>query len=292
MIEAKKANNDAGQIHVQIDRVQLLSWAPEGRTPPTLTRFVVTRDSFVRCQTTTATYARCRHYKSLRDDTKIYWQYRRQKGWLEPWKITIVADDKTGLAYEDFDRVTRRCRLYHFLTVELAIDFSPSMGISRGFIPQHATFGKSRPRAKHSLDRVLYRGRRRSNKLVRCYAKDELNVFRVELELHSRLLRHHSISALADLQRLPGVIYPKHLLLVGFDWERLEHYLAKRFGMQASRVLAGARKREASVRRTRRYLARQGVVNIHRFLVPLAINDAVVDALDRWARTFRTKSND
>ncbi|MGA7560890.1 MAG: hypothetical protein WBW12_18360 [Terriglobales bacterium] len=33
---------------------------------------------------------------------KIYWQYYRQKSWLKPWKITMVADDKTGLSYDDF----------------------------------------------------------------------------------------------------------------------------------------------------------------------------------------------
>ena len=131
-------------IHVQIDRVQLCSWASQGRKPPELKGFKVTQDSFVRSQTTTSTYARCRQYKSLKDDTKVYWQYDRQKSWLKPWKITIVADDSTGLSYDDIENVLQYCRFYKFLTIEVAIDFSPSMEVNGAFVRRHAVFGKSR----------------------------------------------------------------------------------------------------------------------------------------------------
>jgi hypothetical protein len=67
---------------------------------------------------------------SLTNDTKIYWQYKRQKGWLKPWKITMVADDKTGLSRDEMERVLRHCRSYQCLTVEIAIDFSSSTGVS------------------------------------------------------------------------------------------------------------------------------------------------------------------
>lgn len=144
---------------------------------------------------------------------------------------------------------------------------------------------------RRERDRVLYFGGRRSDKFVRCYKKERLNVFRVELELHSKLLRCHSVSTLDDFRFLPGVVSPKHLLFVEFDWERLEQYLTKRFGTQGSRVFAGARRRADSLQRVRCYLTRQGVVNVHRFLVPLAINAEVVRALKRWARTFRNQSN-
>jgi hypothetical protein len=131
-------------IHIQIDRVQLVSWAPQGRKPPLLKGFAITRDSFVRCQTTTSTYARCRQYKSSKDDTKIYWQYERLKGWLKPWKITMVADDNTGLSYEQIETVLGHCRYYRLLIVEVAIDFSHSTGVNRRFVRRHAIFGKSR----------------------------------------------------------------------------------------------------------------------------------------------------
>lgn len=134
-------------LKVRLDRVQLVSWAPRGRKPPRLDGFKITRDSFVRCQTTTGTYARCRQYQCTSNDTKIYWQYERLKGWLKPWKVTIVADDRTGLSFEELGNILRHCRYYRFLIVEVAVDFFPSTGVNRRFVRQHAVFGKSRPRA-------------------------------------------------------------------------------------------------------------------------------------------------
>ena len=135
-------------IDVRLDRVQITSWAPQGRKPPPLAGFRIKRDCFVRCQTTTATYGRSREYWSLTDGTKVYWQYDRRKGWLKPWKITLVADDKRGLSYEDIELVLSHCRYYRFLTVEIAIDFGPSTGVDGRFVRGHAAFGKSRRESK------------------------------------------------------------------------------------------------------------------------------------------------
>jgi hypothetical protein len=134
-------------VTIKIDRVQIVSWAPEDRTPPRVKGFKVTRDSFVRRQTSIPTYKRCRHYQSKENDAKIYWQYWRQKAWLKPWKITLVADDSTGLSYDELDAVLRHCKYWHFLIIEVAIDFSPATGLDRRFVHRHALFGKSRRRA-------------------------------------------------------------------------------------------------------------------------------------------------
>jgi hypothetical protein len=134
-------------IKVRLDRVQILSWAPQGRRPPQLDGFKITRDSFVRCQTTTGTYGRCRQYQCITKDTRIYWQYDRLKGWLKPWKITIIADDRSGLSYGEVEKVLKHCRRYSFLIVEIAVDFCPSAGVNRRFIRKHAVFGKSRRHA-------------------------------------------------------------------------------------------------------------------------------------------------
>lgn len=136
------------RVHVGLDRVQILSWAPQGRKPPPLKGYKIVRDSFVRCQTTTATYARRREYQSTKGDTRIFWQYRRLKGWLKPWKITIVADDATGLSYEQIQHVLKHCRYFRFLTIEIAVDFCPSAGVNKRFVRRHGVFGKSRRYAK------------------------------------------------------------------------------------------------------------------------------------------------
>jgi len=143
-----KRTRHSHDIHIQVDRVQIVSWAPEGRTPPRLKGFAVTRDSFVRSQTNIPTYERCRHYKSKESDAKIYWQYQRRTPFLKPWKVTVVADDKTGLSYDEIDTVLGHCRFWHFLIVEVAFDFSPATGVDRNFVRRHAIFGKSRRRAQ------------------------------------------------------------------------------------------------------------------------------------------------
>jgi hypothetical protein len=136
------------QIWVTLDRVQLVSGAPPSHKPPLdLEGFAICRDTFVRCQTTASTYARSREYRSLEGDTKINWQYCRQKGWLAPWKISIAPDDKQGLTRDLLERVLRHCCDYRFITVEVAINFSSSSGINRRFVLRHGVFGKSRKRA-------------------------------------------------------------------------------------------------------------------------------------------------
>jgi len=132
----------------------------------------------------------------------------------------------------------------------------------------------------------LYYGSRKSDKLVRCYDKREVGAYRVELELHSGLLRRHSIVGLDDLARLPELICPKHLQFVDLEWNRLARHLAKKIGDRSDVVIAGARRRTDSILRLQRYLRRKGIFNTHRFLVLRAINEDVKRALDKWTRRF------
>jgi hypothetical protein len=137
----------AKAVVVRLDRVQILSGVLPGQKLPELEGYKIVRDSFVRCQTTTATYARCRQYRSMANDSRIYWQYQRLKGWLAPWKITLVADDKSGLSRCEIEAVLKHCRDYRFQIVEIAVDFSPAAaGVNSQFIRRHAVFGKSRYR--------------------------------------------------------------------------------------------------------------------------------------------------
>jgi hypothetical protein len=139
---------------------------------------------------------------------------------------------------------------------------------------------------------ILYWGSRKSDKKVRCYHKEEIASYRVELELHSRLLRQEQILELEDLDELPTVIYPTHFQLVDFDWERLHRHLRSRLGRRAKHVVARAQRKAVSLSRLRRYLRGQGVTNIHRFLVALPINEEVNRALMVWAARFADKERE
>jgi hypothetical protein len=139
---------------------------------------------------------------------------------------------------------------------------------------------------KKNKDRLRYGGRK-TDKLVRCYEKKKLGIYRVEVELHSGLLRRHDISTLDDFFDLPYIVYPKHLQFVDLDWRRLEAYLSKRPRQECAQIISGARRRASSLRRLQRYLLRKGVVNIHRFFVPVNLNEEVRRALNRWSLNFK-----
>jgi hypothetical protein len=137
---------------------------------------------------------------------------------------------------------------------------------------------------KH-LARLRYGGRK-SGKLVRCYWKKSNDAYRVEVELHSSLLNQHGIREVRDLVNAARMIYPWHLRFAELDWKKLGLHLAKKKGENAQSILAGARRRAKSMRRVTRYLRRKGIQNVHRFLVPLAINDKIERALKKWALQF------
>jgi hypothetical protein len=113
-------------------------------------------------------------------------------------------------------------------------------------------------------------------------------IYRIELELHSQLLRRKHIASLEDFDGLQVAIYPQHFQFVDVDWDRLRRHLGgKRHGRA---LIAGAQQRAASLSRLRRYLRRHGIKNFHRFLVPLAINKRIDRAFAKWLREFEEES--
>lgn len=129
-------------------------------------------------------------------------------------------------------------------------------------------------------------GGRKSAKLVRCYWKREINAYRVEVELHPGVLDQHDIVAIQDLPRAARAIYPKHVHFAEIDWKKLRVYLAKREGTNGEAIFEGAFQRAKSMRRVTQYLGRQRIRNVHRFLVPIEVNEKAQQALETWALKF------
>ena len=135
---------------------------------------------------------------------------------------------------------------------------------------------------------ILYYGSRKSGKLVRCYSKKNLGVYRVELEMHSSLLRAHHVSDINSLATLGSALLPDHLRFVRFDWRRLRRYLIRRFGrLSGLRMWKRVKRLSKSIHRAARYLRRRGVVNVHRFMKPLAINTDVRHSFSTWTTQFK-----
>jgi hypothetical protein len=284
---------------VRLDRLRVVSWAKQnGRKVPAIPGFVPVKDHRLRPQGTTPIYERVKILRSVASGTEIAWQYQRRRGWVKPWRITWVAEDRTGIPPTDVLRILKRCEYFRFLLVELAFDFSPGSGINRTFVKRHGQFGKSRRRFDRGGPGQVRYGSRKSGKLVRSYWKKEVNAFRIEIELHSRLLSKgkHKKEQNYNLLEVPGRILPSgvrnHVRFVHFRWKALKRHLTSRFGPQGMEIYERARaKASVSLRSATRFLRRQRVNNVHRFLAPMLINKAIDEALTNWEIDFHNHWN-
>jgi hypothetical protein len=215
----------------------------------------------------------------------VYWQYARQHAWLRKWRVTFIANDLKGLLLEDLLPVLKYCRSYCLVLIEIAFDFSPSTGVDAAFIKRHALFGKSRPRPDWG-DGVLRYGSRHSDTLVRAYDKPPVRSFRVEVELHSSLLRSNRVCKVKDIPKSAQLIVPSHFRMVVINWRSVRRYLIGRFPEAGTPALNRTKSQAASIHAALGYLRRKKANNVHRFLQPIKGNNLVREAAETWAMTF------
>jgi hypothetical protein len=121
---------------------------------------------------------------------------------------------------------------------------------------------------------------------VRSPISKRSRVFRVELELRSRFLRHYKIKDPYDFGKLVGILPKRHIHFARFNEKRL---VARLRGMRFSarrvaEILDDVRLLEGDAWATLNYLRRElALKNTRRFLDPLVTNDLVLDALKTWA---------
>jgi hypothetical protein len=278
-------NNRTPGCIVKLDRIQIVADTRRTSGLPHIDDFRTVRDTFVHQQTTARTYLRCRQLVNDKSGTRVYWQYAPQHAWLRKWKVTFIADDRRGLMPQDLQPVLKYCPGYCLVLIEVAFDFSPSTGVDAAFIKRHALFGKSRPRPDRG-DGVLRYGSRHSDALVRAYSKPAVKSFRVEVELHSGLLRSKQICKLKDIPRSPQLIVPNHFRMVAIHWQSVRRYLVRRFRKAGVPALYRAKAEAASIHAALGYLRSKQANNVHRFLQALGENHLVREAAKTWAMTF------
>jgi hypothetical protein len=116
-------------------------------------------------------------------------------------------------------------------------------------------------------------------------------VFRVELELRSRFLRHYKIKGPYDFGTLVGILPKRHIHFVRFNNKKLMGRLrCMGFGSKKVReVLEDVALLEGDVWSTLNYLRKElAMKNTRRLLDPLNTNDVVLDALKKWAAMWPT----
>jgi hypothetical protein len=254
--------------------------------PPEIPDLRRVRDTLVRSQTTVDTYARVCEYVNRITGTRIFIQYQPQLPGLSPFKLTIIPDDRETLSRDEILQVVQPFYKYRFLTLEIALDFDLESGVDLSFVRRHGVFGKSRPNTSRLFVFSAQYGDRKGDKLVRCYRKLELNVFRVELELHSALLRRNRIAHLADFWRLSDLLFPNHIRFVRINWAALTKHLSRR-GLDATQIIQRAKSENGSLHATMEFLRTNvGVYNVHRFLRTTSPSSNICKGLKSWSRRF------
>jgi hypothetical protein len=150
--------------------------------------------------------------------------------------------------------------------------------------------------ARIRVVRDNFDGSRSSGKLVRCYWKESVDAYRVEIELHSSLLprpRRNNLREIIDsrwteIGNAGFSIVPNHCRFVKLRFKALGRHLRHRFGDRGDALLERTRMLSTkSIHSALAYLRRQGIHNPHRFLQPMTqINDAIEQAIDDWAADF------
>ena len=284
------------KLRVRLDRLQVTSWSRSWSKLPNVPDYKVERDTRLRKESSPG-YERVRYLVNIVSGTRVKWQYRRRTAYVREWRITWEAGEGGAIRPSDLLPILGRCRFARTILIELALDFDPSSVVDRTFVKRYARFGKSRRRFDRGGPGNLRYGSRKSAKLVRCYYKPEVQAYRVELELHSRFINGRKSRwctssdspehMLDDISLTALRIVPEHLHFVRLNWWALETYLVRTFGCAvAETFLREARRRaDLSLAYATRFL-RKKVKNVHRFLIPMSINDRVETVLLAWSNKF------
>ena len=264
---------------IKLDRLIFTAQARQGDRIASINGYETVADFRPRPQGKTPSYSRVRKFRCTHDNSHVDVQYRPARPWCRPLRIKLTADDRTGITPTQVQAVLGSCLDQRPSLVELAFDFPFQSGVDDEYVRQHARFGKSRLRQDRGGTGQLRYGSRSSPKLVRCYWKRNLRCYRVELELHSALLRKIGLIDVHEWGRLYRLV-PSHLSFEAISWRKLGRHLRRKFGQHDDALLQETRRRaENSLASAMRFLRRKGILNPHRFLYALRVNEEVKVAM-------------
>lgn len=283
----KRGAKAGADCEVRLDRiiVGVPERLPEGL--PELEGFKLKKDTLVRARGGVRTYDRARWYRSEENSCKVSISYQRVAPWLPMYRVTIYADDQTGITLDELRRVLVGFPDHLISLLEIAFDFDPATPVDKKFVLRHMRFGKSqRQKTLGGPDQLRF-GSRQSPKLVRCYWKTELQRYRVELELHGSLLRSLAIRNITNLPEVATRLCPGHISFERVDWDKLEAHLIRRYGARDGKKQSAEAREQAQISRSsaRRILS-ASVYNPHRFFRATVRNESLRDALRCWAEGF------
>jgi hypothetical protein len=228
-------------------------------------------------------YGRAHWFHSRTSRTELCIESKPRETWIAPFRITLYADDRTGLLPDDvLGALELLPGKFKLSLIELAFDFSGPT-IDRQFVRHYGLFGRSR-RAQSS-DVTDYWGSRRSGKLIKSYTKTEIDAHRVEFEFGSRFLRRNHIDDPFGFPKLNNLVPRNHFYFAKLDVPKLTDHLRRR-GVsreEVSRHLRWLDPSKCNIGAALAYLREElHMTNARRFLIPLRANRFVREALEIW----------
>jgi hypothetical protein len=230
-------------------------------------------------------YGHGQWFQSEQSKMKFYVESDRREGWLAPYSVTLIADDRTGLLPEEVLAILEVMPTARLTMVELAIDFSPVTNVTRDFVLRFGVFGKSERDLSGDNPMADWWGARKGGKRTKSYFKDQVFGHRVEFLLRSRFLRHYRIRDVFDFRRFIELLPRHHILFAQLDEQRLIARL-RGTGFSSARTIGILRRvaeRRTDLSAALTYLRRRiGIKNSRRLLIPLHTNNLVLGALQDW----------
>ena len=229
-------------------------------------------------------YGHGQWFQAEKSKMQFYVESERQEGWLAPYSVTLIADDRTGLLPEEVFAILEVIPDAKLTMVELAIDFSPVTNVTRDFVRRFGVFGKSGRDLSGDNPMGDWWGARKGGKRIKSYFKDQVFGHRVEFLLRSRFLRHYEIRDVFDFRRFNDLLPRHHILFARLDEERLVARL-RGTGFSTARTIGILRRvaERKDLCAALTYLRRRiRLKNSRRLLVPLRTNKLVLQALREW----------
>lgn len=175
-------------------------------------------------------------------------EFERTATWFSPYRLTIVPRDTDGLQEHDLRLVLENMEKFKITILEVAWDLPAECVVDLDYVRRFALFGKTWLRPSGNGTLFHERWGTSASKVVRAYVKWETFHFRIELELHTDLLRKEGIRDIFDFRKLPDVLVPKHIEFSKLDEAKLigELQHSGRSSAEARSILIRARRKAAS----------------------------------------------
>jgi hypothetical protein len=230
-----------------------------------------------------APYGRVRQLESTSTGTQVSISYAPRYRSLPHMRIATAPKDKTGARRRELSQLLRAFAPSTFSLVEMAVDF-PLGTIDSGFVRRHGKFEKARMRRNTRFPHAVWLGAPRSARFLRCYPKANINRFRLEVQFNRYFLQRHRIVRPGDFKRLAD-IFGKSVGFFEVNWPDLRRY-AQRHLRHPREMISMARDRRNNLLETLTFL-RSVIPNANRFLVPMAINKQIQEAMAKFKADWR-----